>query len=277
VTENSGALSAIDLDAYLARIGYEGAKQPTAAVLAEIQRRHVFSLPFENLDIHLGRPIRIDLPSIVEKIIHQKRGGYCFEQNALLRAALLGLGFQVTPLIARVRWQVPADQESALTHMLLMVECEGKRWLADGGFGSGSLTAPLWIDTETSQPTPHDPRRILRRGDVYVHQTTLTGEWSDLYHFTLSPTPDIDYEVGNWYTSTWPGSRFVVNLVAARADVGLRHTIFNREFTTRWTDGRVEKHIIDSPGELLELLAVNFGLSFPAGTRFGKPDSLWPS
>jgi N-hydroxyarylamine O-acetyltransferase len=267
----SPALSPADLDAYFSRIGYTGPRSPDISTLAAIQLRHVCTIPFENLDIQLGLPIRLDLASITAKIVHRRRGGYCFEQNALLRAVLESLGYQVTPLLARVRWQVPTEQETALTHLLLLVTLEGRRWIVDGGFGSGSLTAPLLIDTEEVQPTPHDPRRVLRRGDLFAHQTRLTGEWSDLYLFTLTPAPAIDCEVGNWYTSTHPQSRFVLNLVAARADEGRRHTLVNREFATRWTDGRVEKSIVESPEALIALLSETFHLRMPAGTRFRVP------
>jgi N-hydroxyarylamine O-acetyltransferase len=270
-------LTPADLDAYLARIGFEGSRDPSHATLAQIQHRHVCSIPFENLDIQLGRGIRIDLPSIVQKLVHNQRGGYCFEQNALLRAVLVTLGYQVTPLLARVRWLVPPEQETALTHMVLVVEIDGERWLVDGGFGSGSLTAPLRIDLTAPQPTPHDPRRVVRRGELYVQQTTLTGDWSDLYLFTLQPALNIDYEVANWYTSTAPQSRFMLNLVAARADEGRKYTILNREFTTRWNDGRVEKHEISSGDELLEVLASHLNLRFPAGTRFPRWEEMPPT
>ena len=269
------ATTPLDLDAYFARIGYSGARAPTLAVLAEIQRRHVYSIPFENLDIHLGRPIRIDLPSITQKLIAGKRGGYCFEQNTLLRAALRALGFKVTSLIGRVRWLVPVDEETALTHMLLMVEIEGERWLADVGFGSGSLTAPLRIDTEEPQPTPHEPRRIIQREGVYIQQSNMPGEWTDVYHFTLRPAPDVDFQVGNWYTSTFPQSRFRLNLSIARADEGLRYSLLNREFTSRYKDGRVEKRQVSSPEELLGILSRYFHLEFPVGTRFEAPNAKW--
>ncbi|MBP6508176.1 MAG: arylamine N-acetyltransferase [Opitutaceae bacterium] len=266
-----------DLDAYFARIGYTGPREPTAAVLTAIQRRHVYTLPFENLDILLGRPIRIDLPSVEQKLVREKRGGYCFEQNLLLQAMLTALGFKVTPLIARVRWQAPAEVITALTHMALMVEAGGERYLIDGGFGSASLTAALRLDTAEPQPTTHEPRRILPRDGGHVQQTQLSdGEWADLYQFTLDSVPVVDFEVGNWWTSTHPASRFTQNLAAAIAGDGLRHTIFNREFTTRWTDGRVEQRTLASPDELLDVLATHFNLHFPSGTHFNAPALQWP-
>src|SRR4051812_2008631 len=101
---NAGA--AVDLDAYFRRIGYSGSRTPTFEVLAAIHERHVRTIPFENLDILLGRDIRIDLASVSRKLVHDQRGGYCFEQNTLFAGVLRALGFVVRPLIARVRWQL---------------------------------------------------------------------------------------------------------------------------------------------------------------------------
>src|SRR5881398_483010 len=124
-TEN---ISALDLDAYLARIGYQGGLSPTAAVLKALHSAHVFSIPFENLDILLGRPILLDLESLQAKLVHGKRGGYCFEQNLLFAAVLEQLGFAVTRLAARVRRG--AARLLPRTHMTLRVEVEGAAWLA---------------------------------------------------------------------------------------------------------------------------------------------------
>ncbi|HVS52027.1 MAG TPA: arylamine N-acetyltransferase [Opitutaceae bacterium] len=265
-----------DLESYFARLGYTGPRTPTLATLRALQFAHVCAVPFENLDVLLGRGIRIDLPSIEEKIVRQKRGGYCFEQNTLFAAVLRALGFAVTPLSARVRWQVPADVGTPLTHMLLLVEAEGRRFIADVGFGSMSLTGPLLLDTEDEQPTPHEARRLVRRGPLVVHQARLGEEWSDVYQFTLEPQSPIDYELANWFTSTHPQSRFVQNLTAARVEPGLRHTILNHEFTTRHVDGRIAKRTLADADELLAVLAEYFHLSFPAGTRFGSPGASWP-
>jgi len=144
----------VDLAAYLARLGYTGPRTPTRDVLAEILRRHVCTIPFENLDVLLGRPIRTDADSVVRKLVHDHRGGYCFEQNHLLLYALRALGFAAEPMIARVRWQVPAETATGLTHMLVRVALEGRDWLADAGMGSLSLTAPLEMIDGLEQDTP---------------------------------------------------------------------------------------------------------------------------
>ena len=263
---------ALDLDAYFARIGYAGARTPTLDTFTAIHRAHVRAVPFENLDIQLGRGIRIDLPSIEEKLVRNRRGGYCFEQNTLFAAVLRELGFTVSPLVARVRWNLPVDLATALTHMLLRVEVpDVGPYLADVGFGSMSLVQPIRLELDREQPGGLEPRRIVARGKIFAQQAKIGDAWSDVYLFSGDEVPAIDFEVGNWFTSTHPQSRFVLNLVASRAGENCRHTLLNRELATRYSDGRVEKRDVGSPDELLAVLAEYFDLHFPAGTRFGPP------
>ncbi|HVU22709.1 MAG TPA: arylamine N-acetyltransferase [Opitutus sp.] len=270
-------MAAPDLDAYFARIAYAGPRAATFAALAAIHGAHARAIPFENLDVLLGRGISLDLSAIERKLVHDRRGGYCFEQNGLLLAVLRALGFQVTPLIARVRWQAAADTPTPLTHMVLRVDLDGRPWLVDAGFGGIGLTAPLALDTDAEQGDPRERRRLLRRGHHVVHQFRLGDEWGDVYIFTLDEASPVDFEVGNWFTSTHPNSRFRQALIVALAATDRRFALLNREFTTRHLDGRVEKREIASPDELLAVLADSFGLRFPAGTRFGPPGAPWPS
>lgn len=266
-----------NLEAYFARIGYTGSRAPTLATLTAVHQCHARTIPFENLDVLLGRPINIEPAAIEQKLVHDRRGGYCFEQNSLLRDVLRALGFQVTPLIGRVRFQVPDDVATGRTHVFLRIDLDGRSYLADVGFGSRSLLAPLVFEYDREQSGSIEPRRLIRRDGLVVHQTPHEGAWSDVYQFDLTPAPFIDFEIGNWYTSTHPQSRFKQNLVVALAGHDCRYALVNRELITRHTDGRAEKRPIDSPDELLSILATQFGLHFPPGTRFGPPGSLWPS
>ena len=265
----------LSLDAYFKRIGYSGTRSPSFATLAAIHEHHVRAIPFENLDIHLGRSIRLDLASLEQKLIHARRGGYCFEQNGLLAAVLRAIGFAVTPLIARVRWQLSAEQQTGLTHQLLRVETtDAGPCLADVGFGSMSLVRPIRFELGREQTGGLEPRRLVARGGLIAHQARLGDTWSDVCLFAPDAAPAIDFELGNWYSSTHPQSRFVQNLVASRAGDSCRHTLLNREFSTRHADGRVDKRTIESPDALVALLAERFDLHFPPGTRFGsRPDA----
>ena len=128
-------LGSSDLDAYFERIGYSGPCEPTLGVLNAITLAHTSAIPFENLDVLLGRPIALDPASLVDKLVRRRRGGYCFEQNGLLLIVLEALGFQAVPISARVRWQRPRDFTPPRTHLFLRVELDGESWLADVGIG----------------------------------------------------------------------------------------------------------------------------------------------
>jgi N-hydroxyarylamine O-acetyltransferase len=265
-----------NLDAYFGRIGYAGPREASLRALRSIQTLHVRSIPFENLNVLLGHGIDLDPAALERKLVHEKRGGYCFEQNTYLMHVLRSLGFEVVTHGARVRWQVGDDVLTATTHLILAVELYHQRYIVDVGFGSMSLTAPLELDNEGEQPTPHEPRRIIRRNGRYMQQSLVAGEWSDVYEFSTAEFSAADILVANWYTSTHPESRFKLNLTVARAADGVRYTLLNREFTTRHLDGRAEKRELASPSELLETLDRTFGLHFAAGTQFNAPNLSWP-
>ncbi len=267
----------MDLDAYFARIGYTGPRTPAHGTLADILRAQVQTIPFENLDVLLGRPIRTDIDSVARKLVHDRRGGYCFEQNQLLLQVLRALGFTAEPLIGRARWLVPAEVTTGLTHLLVRVTLEGRDWLADAGMGSLSLTAPLEMRAGLEQDTPHDRRRLVPRDGHLVQQVLFAGEWQDVNLFRPEPAAAVDLEMGNWYSHTHPQAHFRNNLLVARATADGRRTLFNREFTVRARDGTATKREIATADELLAVLAEHFGLHFPAGTRFGATGSPWPA
>jgi N-hydroxyarylamine O-acetyltransferase len=267
-----------DLEAYLARIGYAGPRAATADVLTAIHAAHAGTIPFENLDILLGRTIATGLPAITRKLVHDRRGGYCFEQNALLGSALRALGFTADPLLGRVRWQVPADVATPLVHQVLLVGTvdAGPR-LADVGFGSMSLTRPLRLVEDEEQFSGLEPRRLVRRGPLLAHQARLGETWGDVYTFAPEPVAEVDLELGNWYACAHPQSAFRHQLRASLTLDDRRHTLLNRDLTVRHADGRVERRVIADADELLAVLADYFGLHLPAGTRFAlRPDVPWP-
>jgi len=268
-------VTSIDLDAYLHRIGHVGSRAPTLATLHSVHEGHARAIPFENLDVLLDREIRLHLPALEQKLVRDRRGGYCFEHNTLLLAALRALGFAATPHLARVRWQVPDDVVLPKTHMILRVVIDDRAWLADAGFGSIGLLAPLALDVSDVQGTAAEPRRLVPQGRGFLQQLQLRGSWMDVYVFTLDETPPVDFEVANWFTSTHPQSRFRQNLIIARPDGDRRLTFLNREFTVRPLEGPAEKRLLGSPDELLEVLAHHFGLHFPPATRFPCPALDW--
>lgn len=265
-----------DLDGYFARIGYRGGRDATLATLNAIVCAHVEAIPFENLDVLLGRRIDLDPDALAQKLVHDRRGGYCFEQNALLLLVLTELGFAARPMSARVRYQRPRDFTPARTHLCVRVELD-ESWLVDVGVGAMSLACALRLDTGEPQPTPHETRRLVRERGVVYHQTRLGDDWHDVYETTLEDMPPIDREVANWYTSTHPTSSFKTRLTVARALPGGRRLVLaNRELALRERDGRAERRVLGSPDELLAVLAGNFGLAFAPGTRFPCDALDWP-
>jgi N-hydroxyarylamine O-acetyltransferase len=264
---------AIDLQAYAARIDYAGDFTPTLATLRAVHLAHATHIIFENLDILLGRPIRLDLESITEKLIHAGRGGYCFEQNALFAAVLETIGFRVKRLAARVRMGV--SEMRPRSHMLLAVEVDGERWVADVGFGGEGLLLPVALKPGQVERHFDWQYRIVMNDGLYVLQSYRPAGWFDLYSFTLEEQHPVDYEVSNYFTSTFPNSPFVTRLVVQRPGERVRLTLVNRQLTEQRPDGFSETTLADDEA-LLETLAERFGLRFPAGTRFPHQETPRP-
>jgi N-hydroxyarylamine O-acetyltransferase len=271
-----------NLTAYFERIGYHGPREPTLGVLNGICAGHVQNIPFENLDVLLGRRIDLDPNAVERKLVHARRGGYCFEQNTLLLHVLDALGYRVQAISARVRFQRPRDFVPPRTHVFLRVELGGESWLVDVGVGGFSLAGALRLVLEQPQETPHDVRRIVAEGrwqglserapDAKLfHQIHFGGAWHDVYEFTLEEMPEIDRELGNWFTSAHPNSHFKSRLTVARATPAGRITLTDRELTFRARDGHADARLLGSESQLLAVLAEHFDLHFPPGTRFECP------
>ena len=264
-----------ELGDYLKRIGYAGKCEPDLATLQALHQHHVQAIPFENLSVLLGYRISMDPAAIAEKIIRQKRGGYCFEQNTLFREVLRLIGYEVTPLLARVRWNVPPEVETPLTHMVLRVEVAGQSWLADVGFGAIGTPSPLCLDMTVEQATTHEPRRIVRTAHNCIHQVRIGDGWQDVYQFALTPPAPIDFELGNWYSCTHPKALFVNNLIVTRVTPEGRVSIYNREFTWRDRQGKASISTIRSMGELHDLLREKFGLNLSEENNLTIPSAPW--
>lgn len=258
-------MSDLDLAAYLDRIGYLGKLDPTLSVLEAVHLAHATHIPFENLDILLNRPIRLDLESLVDKLVRRGRGGYCFEQNLLLYAVLRKLGFQVTPLAARVRYR--STRIRPRTHMLLRVTAESFSWLADVGFGAEGLMRPIRFASGDPAPQYAWTYRLMEEKGLWVLQSYRKNSWIDLYAFTLEAQEWIDYHMANHYTSTHPESMFAQILITQRTSPEARRFLRNRELII--DDGKtVSSRTLADNEALLRELDQSFGLRFPPGTRF---------
>jgi N-hydroxyarylamine O-acetyltransferase len=265
-------VTAIDLGAYFARIGYHGPRAATLEVLEAVHHAHPNAIPFENLNPFLGQRIDLEPAALEDKLVRRKRGGYCFEQNGLLLLALRALGFRVTPLAARVVWMQPDDApQSPLSHMLLIAHLSEGDYLCDVGFGGQSPIAPLRLEAGLEQKTPHGTFRLEKTQSGYELALRIPERWAAMYRFSLEAQSSRDYEVYNWFTSTHPASRFVNNLVAARIAPEARYALLNREFAIHHTDGRTERSEIKSVQQLGAVLADIYGIAPEAG----EIDRLW--
>jgi N-hydroxyarylamine O-acetyltransferase len=193
--------------------------------LAAVQRAHRLHIPFENLDIRLGRGIRIDSESVFVKLVTARRGGYCFEQNRLFLDALTALDFTARPLLARV-W-LGATETPGHTHMLLLVTIDGQDWIADAGFG-GSYCPPMRLVEGAQAESPDGAMHRLSvdaRGWVLSrngHPGATDGRgapegWVDQYSFTLAEVAQADLAMSNHWTATAPGTRFLDLVVVSIA------------------------------------------------------------
>lgn len=252
---------AFDLAAHLARIGYAGPLDPSLAALRAVIARHAATIPFENIEVFAKRGVSLDSTALQRKMLQGGRGGYCFEQNILLREALGTLGFQVTGLMARVVRGMPDSAVTPRTHMLLRVDLTEGAYLADVGFGNLMPTAPLAMVPEQEQRTSHEWYRLMPAGEELLLQARLADAWQSVYRFPLQPQFQIDYEVANWFTSTRPGGLFVENLVVARPSDGCRTTLFNNRFSVRRMDGRVDQRELAGIDDYRTVLAEAFGLA----------------
>jgi len=254
----------IDLNAYLRRIGHDGSLTADLNTLRALTTAHVAAIPFENLDPLLRVPVSLEPEAIERKLVHEGRGGYCFEQNGLLLAVLRALGFEVQGLIARVLWMKPEDAMAPQTHMLLRVELEGESWLVDVGFGSMALSGALRLEPDIEQTTGNEPFRLLERDGDWRMQARVRGEWKTLYRFDLQPRPPVDYVVANHYTSTYPDSHFLHGLIAARTLAGRRLGLRNREFVVHPTDGESVRRTLGGVEEIKQVLREQFDIRLPA-------------
>jgi N-hydroxyarylamine O-acetyltransferase len=254
-------IAGFDLDAYLARIGYEGERSPSIETLTAIHLLHTETIPFENLDPFLKRPVNLDVESLQRKLVQGGRGGYCFEQNLLVSHALRALGFHVTGLAARVMWGAVDDRVGPRSHMLLLVNIDGEPYVADVGFGGQTLTTPLRLETDAEQKTSHEPFRLLAEGATFVMQSKIGAAWKPLYRFDLQEQFPADYEVTNWYLSHHPDSRFVTGLIAARVFRDGRYGLLGNQLTVHRLSGETERRTLANVGEMRAVLEENFGIT----------------
>jgi len=256
----------VDLDAYFARIGYSGPREPTLDVLRALHALHPAAITFEAIDCLLDRGIDLTPEAVDAKLIHGGRGGYCFEQNSLFFRVLAALGFQVTPLAGRVRWNMPPGPPRPRTHRVTRVEIGGRSWLADVGFGGCVMTAPLRLEPDTPQETPHDIYRLTPFAGGVSLEVLRDDVWRPAWDLPLEPCEEADFEMANWWTSAHPSSHFRHNLLAARTTPDARHALLLNRLTVRPIAGDPTAETLDADGIESALREV-FGLNVEPAWR----------
>ena len=251
----------VDVEAYLNRINYRGPLEPTPGTLRRLHRAHMLSVPFENLDIHLNRPVVLDDERLLSKIVAGRRGGFCYELNGAFAALLRELGFEVKMLSACVASEA-GGFGPAFDHMALVVEMD-RRWLADVGFGD-SFLEPLRLDDAGPQMDATGAYRIAREGDDLIMERELEDEWKPQYRFTLQPYVYADYDEMCRHHQTSPESPFTRKRTCSLATVDGRITLSGMRLITTGRGGREERVVRDAT-EYGALLGELFGIQFDDG------------
>ncbi|MEV5432815.1 arylamine N-acetyltransferase [Streptomyces sp. NPDC052701] len=262
-----------ELDAYLRRIGWDGERRADAATLRGVHLAHIRAIPFENLDPLRGKAPSLDPGDLAAKLVHGRRGGYCYEHNTLFAHALEALGFGVTRLTARVVVGADRFDSRPRTHMALLAEVPGdpQPYLADVGFGAiGSLLEPVPL---TAGAEFHDAGRRHRlvhaphRGplELWVLEAYHGDGWEAQYAFTVEPFEQPDYEVVNWYIGTSPRSPFTRSPYVQRVTADSHLLLNGRLLTETRADGTVTERKLTKEEEVRRVLAEDFGLAVPDG------------
>lgn len=262
------SLSQADLSAYFERIGYGGMAVPTRDTLEGLVTAHTATIPFENLNPFLGLPVPLDSEALVAKLVRQRRGGYCYEQNGLFAHVLETIGFEFTSLAARVVWMQSEDAITPRTHKLLLVHLADGPVLADVGFGGAVCTGVLDLLPDVPQVTPHERFLLLNPNGRWRQQIEIAGEWRTTYHFDLTPQHPIDDELGNWWTSTSPASHFTTSLAVARSPAGRRYALRNFDYSVHIPGQESQKRRPEGPEEICRILEEEFGIDIPERGRF---------
>jgi len=247
----------MDKAAYLARIGFSASTQPSSVTLRGLHLAHMLTVPFENLDISLGREIICDERCFLHKIVDLRRGGFCYELNGAFAVLLRELGFSVTLLSARVSRE-DGSASPEFDHLALRVDLE-EPWLADVGFGD-SFLEPLRLKPELEQEQSSGRFRIVPVGDVMIMQRVRPGEfWKSLYRFTLTPRQLSDFAARCEFQQTSPESHFTQQRICTLPTQDGRITLSDLKLI-RTIGERREERILASEDEWRSALAELYGV-----------------
>ena len=230
----------MDITKYLLRIGFHHPTEPTLDVLRSLHSRHLLAVPFENLTLHCGGRLTPDLPAVYDKIVTQRRGGLCYENNGLFSWLLSELDFKVTVLSGQVKNETTGCYGPPFDHLIPMVSLGGRRWLCDVGFGSAGFSVPLSLDAQGEpQAVGHRVYRVREEGDqLFLEwrgdpgQLKDGGAWAELYKFTLQPRQREDFTEMCDHHQSSPSSIFFCKSVCTILKPEGRLTLVGHRLTT---------------------------------------------
>lgn len=277
-TELTEQSAAYDLGAYLDRIGFKGERRADLATLRGVHLAHALSLPFENLDPVRGTAPSLAPADLMAKMIHGRRGGYCYEHNILLRLALEAFGFRVTQLAGRVVVGAGTPESRPRTHAMLRVEVAGEPlpYLADVGFGApGALLLPVPLVTGTEFEGAGRRHRLVRLphdGPLELWELQFHGPrggggraWAGQYAFTQEPFAAPDLEVFNWFVGTHPRSPFTRRPYLQRTTADRHLALDGARFTETLADGTVTERTLAEEAQARRVVEEEFGIEVPEG------------
>ena len=248
----------MDIDAYLNRINYRGSLEVNAETLRELQVAHLLAVPFENLSIHAEEPIVLEPEALFGKVVHRRRGGFCYELNGLFAALLRELGFEVAMLSARVS-TADGGFTPAFDHMALRVTLD-QTWLVDVGFGD-TFREPLILEHDTAQSQIHRVYKLNVEGETFTLMEQKDGQpWQPQYRFTLKPFEFADFAPRCRFHQTSPDSHFRRGRVCSRATPEGRWTFSETSFIATTFEGAREERTLNDASEISAMLAEHFGV-----------------
>jgi N-hydroxyarylamine O-acetyltransferase len=261
-------MSGLDLPAYLARIGYDGRLEPDYATLAGLLAAHMNAIHFENIDVLLGRPIRLDVESLQQKIVRGRRGGYCFEQGTLFDAALRALGFKTTLRTARVTL-VLAPDKAPRGHMIVAVDLPEGGFIADPGLGGLGCRVPIPLDGAPAVDRG-EANHIVFDGRRRMLKIESGERTVDAWFSGLDEDNWVDFEVANHWFSTHPASPMRQRLMLRAMTPDGRVTVMNRNVTIR-ANGETASRQLEDRTALRRLLQEVFGFDLPEAETLCVP------
>lgn len=255
----------VNLKAYFDRIGFAGSIAPTLATLEVLHALHPATIPFENLSPLIGAPVPLDQPSLERKLLAEKRGGYCFEHNLLLKRVLEDLDYTVRPMLARTLWNDPDSQR--LGHLVLLVDISSQTYLVDVGFGGLTLTAPLRLRADVEQETPHETFRLSGGDPEWLLEARIGEDWRPVYAFRPEVADDATIAAANTVMASDPASPMVTGVKVALSPPGKRLKLKDAQLTIQPVDGEKEVREIASMEAMRAVLTNEFGLVLPNDER----------